>query len=313
MYSPADFIMGFVVGTMVVLTGKTLIWAVKTMCITVCALYVSYCENHTRQRVDKEESDRIFKDLLEQIDKKPSSSLPGHQEPKEKDKDPPPPLEDDPPYSSMYPERAKIFLPRLPPPLPPASIPRNLPPADKYHKYPSTDDIIRLPSHLPKIKSARLAWWFDLVASHPEIDAYTPQGRHHLYEIVKAQEQEKSSRRSITKRSTHTSSVEAPNVLVPQARQPTQAADITSEPKLTAPLTTPLAQLSCMARVDEDHSNTCEPKKIIEICESCGASRDHWATHRARARRNANITLSKSTEQIEGWDNPKEMRLSASG
>lgn len=312
MYSPADFIMGFVMGTLVVLMGKTFIWAVKAMCMAFSVMYVSYRENTTGQRVDKEESDRIFRDLLERIDKKPSSSLPGHQEPKEKDKAPPPPPEDDPPYSSMYPERAKIFLPRLPALPPPARTPINLPPVDKYHKYPSTDDIIRLPSHLPKIKSARLAWWFDLVSSYPEIDAYTPQGRHQLYEIVKAQEQEIKSCRASTKRSIHIPSVETTDGLVPQARQSIQPADITSEPKPTAPSTTPLAQLSRTAGVNEDDSNPDEPTKVIEVCESCGASRDHWATHRARARRNAKITLNKPAEQIEGWDSPKDMRLSAS-
>lgn len=313
MYSPADFILGFIMGTLVVLTGKTFIWAVKAMCIAFSAMYVSYRENTTGQRVDKEENDRIFQDLLERIDKKPSSSLPGHQVPKEKNEAPPSPPEDDPPYSSMYPERAKIFLPRLKPPPPPSRAPRNLPPVDKYHQYPSTDDIMRLSSHLPKIKSARLSWWFDLVASYPEIDAHTPQGRHQLYEIVKAQEQGRKSSRATTNRSINIPSVETTDGLVPQARQPIQAADISSEPKPTALSTTPLAQLSRTADFDEDYSNPREPEKVIEICESCGASRDHWATHRTRAGRNAKITLTESAEQIKGWDNPKKMRLGASG
>lgn len=45
-------------------------------------------------------------------------------------------------------------------------------------------DIMRIPSHIPKVKSARLRWLDQLLASHPEIDGCTEEGRNRLKEIA---------------------------------------------------------------------------------------------------------------------------------
>lgn len=289
-------IIAFVLGVMAVLITQAQPWAWTV-------IYTAWCKHRTQRRVDKDESDRIFEDLLKRIDKKPSILIPGHHDPKGKQKPTPSPPTDDPPYSSMYPERAHIFRRRRRPLPPPARSPRTTTGEDLG---PTSDDIIRLPSHLPKMKSVRLEWWFSLVASYPDIDAHTPQGRQQLYEIVMAQEQNRNTRHVIRKPSVHVQVVE-----------PVQSPDATFEPgpitsNVGSPPTAPLEQLGRAADMYRAGANSREPTEVgIEICETCGASRDHWAPNSTL--RSEKITLDESAEQIECSNNSQGTGLSVSG
>lgn len=299
--------MAFIMGAMAVLIAQALPWAIKV-------IYTAWCKHRTLRRVDEEESNHIFEDLLNRIEKKPSSLASEHQEPKGKQKPTPSPPTDDPPYSSMYPERANIFR-RGRRPLPPPIKPSRTTTAEDLG--PTSDDIIRLPSHLPKMKSVRLEWWFSLVASYPDIEAHTPQGRQRLYEIVMAQEQERKTRQDITKSSFHIPAVETTDGVVPQARQPIQSPDATFEPEQTTsgldcPPSAPRAQHDRAERIGGEDTSTIEPTNVgIEICETCGATRDHWAPDSTS--RNDKMTINELAEQIECSNFSQGLRLSASG
>lgn len=97
-------------------------------------------------------------------------------------------------------EGESLFSPNFkfltPPPLPssPRFRPRSSPP-DPLDAPPLFDDIMRVPSHISKRKSARLLWLLDeFLPSHPNIDGCTPGGRAILLKIAQADEAERQSK-----------------------------------------------------------------------------------------------------------------------
>lgn len=164
-------------------------------------------------RVDEDESDRLFSAQIERdINlKRPSALLSGHLKPKLPKSSPPPSETDDPPYSSMYPERADLFdRPHTRPSRLCVSRPPPL-----YDESPTSDEISRIPSNIPRTKTARLTWWFALVAAHPDIDSTTTEGRRQLYDIVRARENRRKYHRGISTSTTTTIRLTKQTVQIP--------------------------------------------------------------------------------------------------
>lgn len=74
---------------------------------------------------------------------------------------------------------------------PPGRGPKSQPQPRRAAPPPTTTfaDIMRIPSHIPKVKSARLRWLDRLLAAHPEIDGCTEEGRTRLQKIALAAEE----------------------------------------------------------------------------------------------------------------------------